>query len=123
MPTRAGRQCLYAGCHEVVTGASYCDAHKPKDERPSAAARGYDRQWRKLRKMVLQRHPLCVDPMKRHEGQVVVATEVDHILAKRFGGTDAWSNLQPLCKSCHSAKTRAEMVQGVIEGQKADFSQ
>jgi 5-methylcytosine-specific restriction protein A len=60
--------------------------------------------------MFLRSHPLCVDPFGLHanSGQVVAATEVDHIRPKSNGGTDEWDNLQGLCKSCHSRKTALE---------------
>lgn len=32
---------------------------------------------------------------------------VDHILAKRKGGTDDPSNFQSLCRTCHNRKTNA----------------
>ena len=38
----------------------------------------------------------------------MLATEVDHIVPKSAGGTDAMDNLQALCKSCHSRKTAKE---------------
>ncbi len=34
--------------------------------------------------------------------------EVDHICRWANGGDSRWSNLQPLCKNCHSLKTREE---------------
>jgi 5-methylcytosine-specific restriction endonuclease McrA len=60
-------------------------------------------QWRAIRKAQLERFPLCA-----HCGQP--ANEVDHIendSRKNLIGRD----LQSLCKSCHSRKTRAEMNQ------------
>ena len=33
------------------------------------------------------------------------ATEVDHIIELANGGTDDIENLQPLCSTCHKAKT------------------
>ena len=69
--------------------------------RGSAASRGYDRRWRKIRATVLADEPLC--RMCSAAGRVTAATEVDHI------DGNAWnrdrSNLRPLCKPCHSART------------------
>jgi 5-methylcytosine-specific restriction protein A len=36
------------------------------------------------------------------------ATDVDHIVSKAKGGTDAGTNLQSLCHSHHSMKTARE---------------
>lgn len=72
-------------------------------QRGSAASRGYGRRWRRLRKRFLDRHPLCQDC--HAHGWLVGATDVDHIVPKRRGGTDDESNLQALCHRCHSRKT------------------
>ena len=55
---------------------------------------------------VLFREPLC--RICDAAGRVVPATQVDHIRSLRAGGTDALSNLQPACTSCHSRKTATE---------------
>ena len=34
---------------------------------------------------------------------------MDHIVPIEQGGTHAVANLQPLCRSCHSAKTMREL--------------
>jgi 5-methylcytosine-specific restriction endonuclease McrA len=66
-------------------------------------------QWRAIRKMVLDREPLCRYCAK--QGRLVVATEVDHVNNDTFDNSlDA---LQPLCKSCHSSKTAQEQRGGV----------
>lgn len=80
-------------------------ARKP-DDRRSASARGYGRNWQKLRLSVLAEEPLCRACLAR--GQVVAAVDVDHIVPKSKGGTDHRSNLQPLCHPCHSVKTGTE---------------
>jgi len=73
------------------------------ERRGSAASRGYDRHWRAKRLAYLREHPLCV--MCQAAGWVVAATDVDHIIRKRDGGTDDPKNLQALCHACHSKKT------------------
>lgn len=88
--------------------------HKPKthrpnrnararDQRPSAALRGYGHAWRKLRALILAERPLCEAP-----GCNRPAKDVDHRVARAKGGTDDESNLVAYCHSCHSKKTVAE---------------
>ena len=73
--------------------------------RGSAASRGYDAAWQKLRLKVLDDEPLCRFCMKA--ARVEPATEVDHIVPIALD----WSrrldrmNLRPLCKPCHSRLT------------------
>lgn len=68
------------------------------DSRPSAAKRGYDRKWRRIRAMYLKKHRRCVVCGEQ-------ATEVDHIIPLADGGSNKWENLQAMCKSHHSKKT------------------
>lgn len=67
---------------------------------------GY-RRWRKVRRLYLQEHPLCVE-CNTH-GITGGATEVDHIIPIA-NGCDPWDedNFQALCKTHHSAKTARE---------------
>lgn len=73
-------------------------------------SRIYDRlAWRQLRDAHLATEPLCRHCKER--GVITAAREVDHIEAISAGG-DPWDadNLQSLCKSCHSKKTRADQL-------------
>ena len=72
-------------------------------------------RWLKIRKEVIATQPICADPFSGHRefGEVVASTEVDHIIPRSINRSlelALW-NLQGLCKSCHSKKTRSE--QGV----------
>jgi 5-methylcytosine-specific restriction protein A len=114
MPSKPKKPCKYPGCPELVSDGAYCGTHKSEGRgydlrRGSAASRGYGSNWRRLRGLVLSRVPLCSDIWGVHAeiGEVVVATEVDHITPLSEGGTNRMDNLQPLCKSCHSKKTAA----------------
>jgi 5-methylcytosine-specific restriction protein A len=77
--------------------------HQPpryaREARPGPSVRGYDRSWRRLRAAFLMQYPMCEDCMRKP------ATEVDHIIAIEKGGNNDDTNLQALCKSCHSRKT------------------
>jgi len=114
MPVKAPTACNRSGCKGLVRDGvcSACGPRRRHSEREydrqrgSASARGYDRRWQKLRKMFLAANPLCVECQA--EGRTVAATDVDHIVPKRAGGTDAWENLQGLCHECHSRKTQGE---------------
>ena len=89
---------------------SYCEDHEKlyQARRGTSSQRGYGSNWRKLRKIFLNANPICKDPYGLHPDQVVATNEVDHILPRERGGTDETSNLQALCKQCHSHKTAVE---------------
>lgn len=79
----------------------------------SAADRGYDHAWRKMRRLFLMANPLCV--ICQAQGRVTPANVVDHIIPhrgdrERFDDPD---NLQALCKPCHDRKTQQETAQGL----------
>ena len=114
MPTLPARPCSHPGCPELVRtpGERYCEKHKKKHDaqynkqRGSAASRGYGAKWRKLRLMFLRANPLCRECL--NQGIIKEATDVDHIIPLKNGGTNEWSNLQSLCHECHSRKTARE---------------
>jgi 5-methylcytosine-specific restriction enzyme A len=75
--------------------------------RGNAHQRGYDRQWARFRLEFLGRNPLCLHC--KREGIIAPANQVDHIVPHRGDKNLFWdqSNMQPLCHSCHSRKTKA----------------
>lgn len=70
--------------------------------------------WKRLRAYVLRMAPYCADPFGVHaeSGRPRAAEHVDHIkpLRDRPDLGLALSNLQGLCRSCHSKKTQQEGV-------------
>jgi 5-methylcytosine-specific restriction protein A len=114
MPKATLQPCSNPGCRELVQ-AGRCLAHQSQryreqdSRRESSARRGYDAIWRKLRLIKLNASPLCEEHLKRNV--VVEAAEVDHIIPIRNGGARLdLTNLQSLCKPCHSQKTIKESV-------------
>lgn len=107
MPNRSKTQCLHPGCNVLVSGGSYCDIHKSKNDmrRGSASSRGYNTTWRKYRIMYLHAHPLCSECLSH--GITTMATVVDHIIAHKGNVDLFWdsNNHQSLCKKCHDIKT------------------
>lgn len=59
--------------------------------------------WRALRAAFLAVHPMC-----QHPGCNERSSHVDHKRSRRRGGSDAWANLQALCRSHHSEKTASQ---------------
>ena len=118
MPTAPMRPCGHVGCRELVQ-RGYCPAHeRPRAgwqdaearrlhdrQRGSAAARGYDAAWTRLRRRVIREEPLC--RACRDEGRVTRAEMVDHIVPVRQAPERRLdrANLQPLCRPCHHRKT------------------
>ena len=72
----------------------------------NSSPRKRGRAWVALRSSVLRYRPLCV--VCESKGKVARAKEVDHIIPLHKGGTDAYENLQGLCKDCHDEKTRSD---------------
>jgi len=100
-----GRLLRPHGLRQAEPGSSYTpDADEYDLQRGTACKRGYDRQWRNLRKDFLAEHPRCSECGRP-------AAMVDHIVKVR----DAphlrlvWSNLQAMCWSCHNLKSADEL--------------
>ena len=74
--------------------------------RATASRRGYNATWRRLRRMVLRREPLCREC--KSAGFDVPAVLVDHITPLSEGGTNKLENLQSLCTMHHNQKTARE---------------
>lgn len=117
MPIRAKRPCRQPGCPGLAVKGGYCEKHQKqrpsgwkRDPALTTTQRGYGWDWQKRRTMFLAGNPLCADPFGDHAGlgQVIPATEVDHIIPKARGGGDDDDNLQALCHACHKRKTEGE---------------
>ncbi len=107
MPTKPPRLCRMKGCTTYIREGSWCDKHKQTwTHEKSAHARGYGKDWRKLRAAILARDgfacKLCGNP----------ATQVDHIRPKAHGGADDESNLRAICENCHRVKTGEDSARG-----------
>jgi 5-methylcytosine-specific restriction protein A len=91
----------------VMRTASRCPEHTRQREqrRGSAYQRGYDAAWNRLRVFYLARHPLC--QRCEAKGLVVTAREVHHRVPIAVDPSQrlVTSNLEALCKRCHTAET------------------
>lgn len=106
------KPCNRTGCQKL-TRERFCADHTKDSQaydrnRQTAAQRGYDSKWRKVRRAYLLKHPLCVECTE--EEQVTAATVVDHIIPHKGDKALFWDskNWQPLCKSHHDRKTARE---------------
>lgn len=110
---KAKRPCGKPGCPELVSDSRYCTDHtgvaKQADcWRGTAASRGYDSEWRRVRLLALQRDKyLCQHCLKAD--RITPALDVDHIMSLAVGGDRlSLDNLQSLCRACHRTKTVAD---------------
>lgn len=103
MPKRAARPCSHPGCPNLVTrpGTWFCEEHLAEKQRNESAQRrkdgthaDYGSSWRAVSAKFLQANPFCACGLR--------AVLVHHIVERRDGGTDDYSNLKAMCKSCHS---------------------
>ena len=114
MPLKAKRYCMK--CSSIATNGVYCDEHAPKRnyrEENSRRSNCWDSWyktsiWQEKRLRQLKREPICREC--RNVGIYTKATEADHIKPHK-GDWSLFideSNLQSLCKRCHSQKTAKE---------------
>lgn len=86
-----------------------CSIHPATPYRGSSTQQGYGSDWARLSAQVLREEPWCPGyPIGQHAGASVRTTVVDHIKARRAGGTDDRANLRGYCRACHSRKTVQE---------------
>lgn len=119
MPSAPQSVCSHPGCGALApSGKTRCPAHeaakaKAYDRwRGTAASRGYDGAWKRLRDAHIHAHPLCA--RCEAQGLLTLATEVDHVQAVEVapGRRLDRSNLQSLCHPCHMLKTAQERRAG-----------
>ena len=110
MPTSTKR-CEWPRCNAEATAGAYCRGHRPllgAHRDPTARMRQFRTPaWRALAARVLSEEPVCRTP-----GCGQPSTQVDHIIERRDGGTEARTNLQALCTACHGRKTAARRWKG-----------
>lgn len=116
--------CSYPGCWKA-SKEKRCIKHpyptpeqrarpvwKTRGDKPSRINNAH---WRKLRRTILNRDPVC-KLCKRNP-----STEVDHRVARVDGGTDDSTNLQGACKWCHASKTSIESARRRRVGRALNF--
>ena len=112
IPIKPKRPCKSPMCPNLCD-SSYCSDHQRLDSRKlyDKTMRPQYRKlyatvaWQRIRKRILMEQPFCVHC--ESVGRVTKATDIDHIV-DHVGNVSLFydvSNLQPLCKACHSAKT------------------
>ena len=96
MPTRAP---THRPKHAVAARKATAAAHDRF--RGSAASRGYDSRWEKVRQMKVALDPLCEDCFSH--GYTQPASEVHHIVSIKEDATLRLelTNLMSLCHKCH----------------------
>lgn len=105
------RPCL--DCGRLTTNPSRCDAHmavwnaRVERRRGSSTARGYGAAWRKVARVVMDKHLSTYGhycPGFEVPAHAASDLTVDHIQPRSLGGSDQPDNLRVLCRGCNSRK-------------------
>lgn len=107
------RPCLAPRCPVLVTSGR-CEAHggprRPWAAKATTTPRLTGRANQRRRALLFTREPLCRECAKHN--RVTIATIRDHVIPLAEGGTEDVTNEQPLCNSCHLAKSEQESKRG-----------
>lgn len=113
MPTRPASPCSFPLCPMASVSHGRCAQHQREDRqrfdqhRGTAAQRGYDAEWKRVRAWHLHDNPWCVTCLG--EGRHVLATDVDH-QPRYVPGTDHHAYLlTSYCHAHHSARTSRQV--------------
>jgi len=98
--------------HQPAHGGAAAKRQAHDRWRGSAASRGYDNAWRRLREAKLKADPVCW--WCQSLGRLTAANTVDHIvpISERPDLRLVWSNLRSGCKPCHDAHTARQVAEG-----------
>jgi 5-methylcytosine-specific restriction protein A len=95
-------------------GHSGCTQHTRKPwTRAAPTPRIRGRRLQRMRKQLLDAHPLCVECLAQTPTRFTVAVIRDHTVPLAEGGRDDASNQQPLCQECSDRKTETEKQRGL----------
>ena len=103
MALAALRKCGEVGCNRLVREAR-CKEHGSGPQRPGSQLH-LGHRWRKLRLRYLVDNPLCIEC--KRSGRTEAAVDVHHKIRRMDAPELAYdvSNLESLCRSCHSKET------------------
>jgi 5-methylcytosine-specific restriction protein A len=110
MPKRL-KPCATSGC-PTLTHTTRCPKHakekrrREDKRRPSARARGYNRQHEKDRKAYFAMYPVC----QWEEGCIEPAEHLDHIDGDPFN--KSWKNYRGYCAHHHMVRTARDQPGG-----------
>lgn len=128
MPRKGLKPCTRPGCRGLTNGerCTACGDTRQREQRAASDARRAEgkgtpwyatakrwyasKGWRVLRARQLAAEPLCA--ACRERGMIRLASQVDHVVPHRgvAGLFFDETNLQSLCRECHSSKTGQERV-------------
>lgn len=87
-----------------------------RNDKRTAAERGYGSKWQKARRTFLDANPLCVRCDVK--GRTTVATVVNHRIPHKGDSKLFWDrkNWEPVCKPCHDGEIQREERSGFVVG-------
>ena len=113
-PARPLRMCNHPGCNKVST-ERYCPRHERVPwQHKRSVPRITGRALQEARRRLFDEEPHCRECLRN--GRITPATERDHIIPLKRGGTDTRENTQALCAECHRQKSQAEAAAARGEG-------